>query len=96
MPRPLWISVEPVECPTPSGNPMHRYFIIHVGAGPALPRKGYDFDVVTTPEKFVREHAYMEIAPTDQGWRIRVDGLDDADQTACLQFGLIFISTMIG
>jgi len=60
---------------------MHPNCSVHLRASVTRPGKRDDFDFVTPPNKFMREHAHVEIAPTDKGWGVTVSGLKDAHQT---------------
>ncbi len=60
---------------------MHLNFPIHLRTSAIRSRERDDSDVVTTPNKFMRQHADVEIAPTDKRRGVTVSGLQDPHQT---------------
>jgi hypothetical protein len=61
----LRISRELVQCPTPASNPMNRNVTVHFSAGAARSCKRDDFDIMTAPNKLMRQHAHVESVAAD-------------------------------
>jgi len=85
---PLGVSVEAAECPAPASNSMNWYPIIHFGASTIWSCQRDNFNLMTTTGKLVCEQAHVEVAPTGQGWRVTVAGLEDAHQIVSTTPGL--------